>query len=74
MKKNHISRGTISCSLNPDIVEILDYVKEQEFIRTRSHLIEVIFLDWLEEKEYLTHRDRLLLENCYREDLNNEQV
>ena len=69
MKKNHTNRTTISFSLNPDIVEILDYTKEQEFYRTRSHLLEIMLLDWLEEHEYISHRDRVILENCYREEL-----
>ena len=67
MKKHHINRETLSCSINPDIVEMLDYVKDSLFYRTRSKLIERIFLDWLEEKEVISHRDRVLLQQCYRE-------
>ena len=67
MKRNHINRETLSCSLNPDIIKILDYSREHYFYRTRSKLIERIFLDWLESENMISHSDRVLLENCYKE-------
>ena len=64
--KNH-NRTSMCCSINPDIVTILDEVLDDYFYRTRSKLIERIFLDWFEQNEIISHRDRVLLENCYKE-------
>ena len=60
-------RSTLTCTINPDIIEILNATTSDYFYTSRSKFVERILLDWLEENEIISQRDRNLLENCYRE-------
>ena len=60
-------RNTLTCTINPDIIEILNATTADYFYTSRSKFVERILLDWLEENEVISQRDRILLENCYRE-------
>lgn len=60
-------RNTLTCTINPDIIDILNATTADYFYTSRSKFVERILLDWLEENEVISQRDRILLENCYRE-------
>ena len=60
-------RHTLTATVNPDIIEIINQTTADYFYTSRSKQIERILLDWLEEQEIISSRDRQLLENCYRE-------
>lgn len=60
-------RSTLTATINPDIIDILNVTTADYFYTSRSKFIERIILDWLEDNGVISNRDRQLLENCYRE-------
>ena len=48
---------TLTASVNPDVLRLVDSVAD-DFFTSRSHVIQMMVLDWMEEHDYITHEER----------------
>lgn len=52
---------TLTATVRPQIIDLLDHVQSDFFADSRSRVVEMIILDWLEDYEYINKAERLLI-------------
>ena len=61
---------TLTVTVRPQIIDLLDYVQSDFFADSRSRVVEMILLDWLEGYDYITKEERLQITRGREVDLN----
>lgn len=61
---------TLTATVRPQIIDLLDHVQSDFFVDSRSRVVEMILLDWLEGYDYITKEERLQITRGKEVDLN----
>ena len=61
---------TLTATVRPQIIDLLDNVQSDFFVDSRSRVVEMILLDWLEGYDYITKEERLQITRGREVELN----